>query len=289
VSLTVSTSEPLIRIGELSRRVGVSAERLRAWERRYGLLRPVRTPGGFRLYTSADERRVRVMQTHMEAGSSAAQAASAALAAEASPPAGADGRARAALAEPLQRFDAAGAHAAVDRLLADLGPDRATRDVILPFLRELGERWARAEITVGQEHFASSLLQARLAALLRGSGGGGPRAVLACAPGELHTIGLVAFGVALGNRDWHVVYLGADTPVSTLRRATQDVEPAAVVVSAVAPARFADAQEGLRELAGDVPLAVAGAGAGAVLAERIGARLLDTDPVSAAALVAAAA
>jgi MerR family transcriptional regulator, light-induced transcriptional regulator len=287
VSLTVSTSEPQIRIGELSRRVGVSAERLRAWERRYGLLRPVRTPGGFRLYTSADERRVRVMQAHMEAGSSAAQAASAALAAEASPPAGADGRA--ALAEPLQRFDTVGAHAAVDRLLADLGPDRATREVILPFLRELGERWARAEITVGQEHFASSLLQARLAALLRGAGGGGPRAVLACAPGELHTIGLVAFGVALGNRDWHVVYLGADTPVSTLRRATQDIEPAAVVVSAVAPARFADAQEGLRELAGDVPLAVAGAGAGAVLAERIGARLLDTDPVSAAALVAAGA
>ena len=39
----------LLRIGELSRRAGVSPELLRAWERRYGLLRPTRTPGGLRL------------------------------------------------------------------------------------------------------------------------------------------------------------------------------------------------------------------------------------------------
>jgi MerR family transcriptional regulator, light-induced transcriptional regulator len=48
---------PVLRIGELSRRLGVSDHVLRAWESRYGLLQPVRSAGGFRLYTEADARR----------------------------------------------------------------------------------------------------------------------------------------------------------------------------------------------------------------------------------------
>src|SRR4051794_22346702 len=164
----MTTPGPLIRIGELSRRVGVSADRLRAWERRYRLLRPQRTAGGFRLYSSADELRVRAMQHHLEAGLSAAEAAAAALSVAAEPAAAPAAGVQADLGEALAAFDAARAHAIVDRLFADAGVDRAMRDVIFPFLREVGERWACGEIDVGQEHFASGLLQARLAALLRG-------------------------------------------------------------------------------------------------------------------------
>ena len=65
-----------LRIGELSRRVGVRTELLRAWERRYGLLSPTRTAGGFRLYGDEDERRVRRMLRHLDAGVSAAEGAS---------------------------------------------------------------------------------------------------------------------------------------------------------------------------------------------------------------------
>src|ERR1043165_1065220 len=76
-------SEPsppgVLRIGELSRRLGVSDHVLRAWERRYGLLRPVRTTGGFRLYSEADLDRVRRMQAYLSQGLSAAEAARAAI------------------------------------------------------------------------------------------------------------------------------------------------------------------------------------------------------------------
>ena len=69
-------SDPgVLRIGELSRRVGVSPELLRAWERRYGVLRPTRTEGGFRLYSTADEQRVRRMLALQEQGLSPAVAA----------------------------------------------------------------------------------------------------------------------------------------------------------------------------------------------------------------------
>jgi DNA-binding transcriptional MerR regulator len=286
----VSSPEPLIRIGELSRRLGVSADRLRAWERRYQLLRPVRTAGGFRLYSRADERRVRVMQVHLAGGLSAAEAAQAALAADTSAPAnGAPDVAqlRRELAEALAELDANRAHALVDRLLADFGADDAMRDVIFPFLHDLGERWVRAEVDVGQEHFASSLLQARLLALLRGSDRGtGPMALLACAPGELHTLGLIAFGIALRNRGWRITYLGADTPIASIRRTANEVSPALVVLSAAMPMHFARVEAQLSDLAATVRLAVAGAGTSRLLADRIGAELLDADPVTAAESVA---
>src|SRR4051794_41958482 len=70
---TLPVPEPTarVRIGELSDRVGESPTLLRAWERRYGLLSPVRSAGGFRLYGAEDERRVRAMQALLAAGVSA--------------------------------------------------------------------------------------------------------------------------------------------------------------------------------------------------------------------------
>src|SRR5450755_3783613 len=97
---------PLLRIGELSRRLGVSDHVLRAWENRYGLLQPVRSPGGFRLYSEADESRVRRMQAHLAHGLSAAEAARAARSEEqpamaTSKTAGADERGLAGVARAL--------------------------------------------------------------------------------------------------------------------------------------------------------------------------------------------
>ena len=274
----------LVRIGELSRRVGVGTDRLRAWERRYGLLRPERTPGGFRLYSEGDERRVRDMQTQLESGLSAAEAARVVLAREqARTPAAAGVDLRARLGEALAAFDDAGAHAVLDRLLAERGADIAMRDVIYPYLRELGERWARAEIGVGQEHFASNLLQGRLLALVPGwDHGPGPRAVLACPPGELHTLGLVGLGVCLRNRGWRITYLGADTPIAEITRTAGALSPRAVVLAAAMLQRFVAVEAELRELAASAPLLLAGAGASRRLADAVDAELLDVDPVTAA-------
>src|SRR3954470_21023350 len=71
---------PTWRIGELSRRVGVSDHLLRAWETRYGLLHPFPSRGGYRLYLQADAAPSRREQAHLAAGLSAAEAAQAVLA-----------------------------------------------------------------------------------------------------------------------------------------------------------------------------------------------------------------
>ena len=287
-----------VRIGELSRRVGVTPEVLRAWERRYGILSPTRTDGGFRLYGDDDERRIRRMLQHLEQGLSAAEAA---RLAGAEPPtrldaAGADDAsaapAVAALGDQLRRaldgFDDVGAHAVLDRLLGSYPLESVLRDAVLPYLHELGDRWARAEASVAQEHFASALLRGRLLALARGWGRGrGPHALLACVPGDQHDLGLICFGLALRAHGWRITYLGADTPLRTLIETADLLQPALVVVSAALPELAQNALGGLRELACVAPLGLAGDGTDADIAETVGARWLNEDPVAAAASTAA--
>ena len=232
------------------------------------------------------------MRRHLDAGVSAAQAARLALAEPASDAGGEPqtaGLERLALELrlSLDRLDETGAQTSLDRLFAMFTLQTVLRDVVLPYLRELGERWERGEASVAQEHFASNLLRGRLLGLARGWGQGtGPRAVLACAPGELHDLPLIIFGLALAGRGWPITYLGPDTPIATIQEALPDVKPRLVVVFATTRQRLRAAQAELSELAHDVPVAIAGAGATEGLARSTGASLLEGDPVTAAEHVA---
>ena len=279
-----------LRIGELSRRVGVSPELLRAWETRYGLLRPSRSQGGFRLYSDEDEARVRLMRMYQERGLSAAEAAQLATTAEptATPEGETEGNGRVRgdvrrLSGALDAFDEAGAHEAFDRLVSALSVDALIREAVIPYLEELGRRWERGEASIAQEHFASNVIRGRLLGLARGWGqGSGPRALLACAPAEQHDLPLVCFGLALRARGWRITYLGPDTPVETLAEVVGSLEPRVVVVSASLPERLQPALAGLRKLSRSARVAIAGPGATQQAAERARAELLSEDPVTAA-------
>ncbi|GIU93902.1 MAG: HTH-type transcriptional repressor CarH [Gaiellaceae bacterium] len=277
-----------IRIGELSRRVGVNPELLRAWERRYGLLEPSRSPGGFRLYSDADVARVEQMKLHLAEGLSAAEAARLAKTSEVAAPGGRDAAplldsALADLRRALASFDEPAAHAALDRLLASFGLDTVLREAVLPLLRELGESWARGETTVAQEHFSSNLLRGRLLALGRGWGrGSGPHALLAAPPGELHDLGLVVFGLALRNRGWRITFLGADTPIETIAETAERVAPQLVVLATLLPSRIGSVLDGVRSLAARWRVVLAGAGVTSELAEQVGAEQLADGPLEAA-------
>ena len=290
---------PVLRIGALSRRLGVSDHVLRAWESRYGLLQPVRSAGGFRLYSEADELRVRRMQAHLAHGLSAAEAARAVLgedgAAGEDGPAGADpgraagphrappaaGELSGALRQALDAFDEPAAEAVLDRLLSGLSLPAVLRDVVLPYLAELGQRWERGTASVAQEHFASNVIRGRLAGLARGWGSGhGPRAVLACPPGELHDLALMIHGIVLNRNGWRIDYLGMSTPIGELTRTADDTRPDLVVLAATLPEILEPLTPQLTALARRAPLALAGPGATAQIAAAAGARLLAGDPVT---------
>jgi MerR family transcriptional regulator, light-induced transcriptional regulator len=289
--MVTAADRPLLRIGELSRRVGVSDHLLRAWESRYGLLRPVRSPGGFRLYSEADESRIRQMQAYLADGLSAAEAARAVLgtvsaqaaravqAGEAAPAAAGD--LGAALRQALDGFDEPAAQAVLDRALADLSVPAVLRDVVLPYLADLGQRWQRGTASVAVEHFASNVIRGRLAGLARGWGSGhGPQALLACPPGEQHDLALMTFGIVLHHHGWRIDYLGANTPVEEVARAAAVSRPDLVVLAATRPQTLEPLRAELAGLARRVPLALAGAGATAQIADAVGARLMAGDPVT---------
>jgi DNA-binding transcriptional MerR regulator len=291
---TATGGDRFLRIGELSRRTGVSSELLRAWERRYRLFSPARTAGGYRLYGDQDVRRAERMLFHLDAGLSAAEAAAVTGVDFASQPLREPEGAEVPqifgdeLEHALDRLDDAGAHAALDWLFARFATETVLRDVVLPYLRGLGERWERGEEVIASEHFASALLRGRLLGLARGwGGGGGPLALLACVPGDQHDIGLICFGLALREHGWRISFLGPDTPLQTLAQAAELMSPALVVVAASLAEKASLAAESLGEIARIAPLAIGGSGTSASLAEQIGARHLAADPLSAAALVLA--
>lgn len=278
----VSNSSQPLRIGEFARRVGVAPELLRAWERRYGLLAPIRSSGGYRLYTEEDAERVGHMRRGLGEGLSAAEAAQAAL--ERGPPSNRlveDTTAR--LLGAIERYDEPGAHALLDESLAAFGLESALRDVIIPALTQVGLRWENGTLEIGHEHFASNLIRGRLLSLARlWSRGGGPLAVLACAPGETHDITLLAFGLLLRSHGWRILFLGADTPIETLAQTAQTTRPALTVLTSFDAGRLETAATDLRRLAQIAPLALGGPGATQALCSELGVTRLASDLVQAA-------
>lgn len=277
----------VLRIGELSRRSGVSAELLRAWERRYGLLQPTRSPGGLRLYSLEDLERVQRMRQNLAGGLAAAEAAALAVrpgrGGEPDQPAVDAAAARQELAAALDEFDEVRAHAVLDEFLATATVDTVVTDLVLPYLHELGERWELGTASVAQEHFASNVLRGRLLGLARGWGRGfGPLAVLACVPGERHDLGLLAFGLVLRGRGWRIAYLGADTPLTSLDAATRELDPDLVVLVAVLPDSLEPHLAQIRKIAKRHQLALGGAGLTEQAARRVGAMVLPADLLAAA-------
>lgn len=285
----METAPERMRIGELARRTGVSAPVLRAWERRYGLLSPGRTAGGFRTYGPADEERVRAVLERRAGGMATALAAAAVMAG----PPGGDLPANttvagivARLGAAMEAFDERGANDALDRLFGAFGLATALSEGVLPYLAGLGERWERGGVTIAQEHFATAIIRGRLLAVARNWGDGrGPRALLACPPGELHDLGLICFGLGLHERGWRITMLGPNTPVDTVADAAGHLDPELVVMATMQPAALEAARGGLARLARRYRLALAGPGASAELARSVGAMALDGDPVRAAGRV----
>ena len=284
------------RIGILASRVGVSETVLRAWEKRYGLLVPIRTTGGYRLYGPQDERRARAMvdarNRGVPAGLAAAEILSSARSGAPDPRRRAaatatdDAECREALAElhaAMTAYDVSAMHRTIDQLLARVSVETAVRDVLLPFLHGVGAGWERGEVDVADEHFASDLVRTRLAALTLAAGSTtGPLVVLACPPDERHDIALKSFELVLLRAGWRTCFLGSDLPLSSLAFAAGMVEPDAVVVAATDPRTFALEGDDPPDFCRRFETHLAGAGATPELAASWGASHLPGDPVTAA-------
>jgi methanogenic corrinoid protein MtbC1 len=222
----------LLNIAALSRRTGVAPDTLRKWEQRYGVIRPVRTAGGQRRYSEMDVQRVEWLRDRVRDGWRIGEAARVI-----------DEATSAALDEPdelrdtliaaIRESDARTVSATLDQTFAVLSLEQALADVVTPALRWTGEAWQQGELSVAQEHAITAKVRAHLGKLIsEGRGGVRGSAVLACAPGEQHDIGLLMLAVMLRSDGWRVEFLGADTPVAAAIAFAQRIDASILCLSA---------------------------------------------------------
>ncbi|GBD30617.1 HTH-type transcriptional repressor CarH [bacterium HR32] len=225
---------PKYPIGVAARMVGVSSATLRAWERRYGVPRPTRTPSRYRLYSDADVEWLRWVRRLVDQGVPPRQAAwLAARSRESGLRPGTTLGVREHLLEALLAFD----RSTVDRLLHHastlLEPAAVFRQILLPAVAEIGLQWEAGRVTVAQEHFASQVALRYALPLLDSRGPSRSPVVCACAPGERHQLGLLAVAVELNSRGLPVVYLGSDTPADSVLKTARTLRARGVLVAAV--------------------------------------------------------
>jgi DNA-binding transcriptional MerR regulator len=233
-----TTGSEILPIRRISALTGVNAITLRAWERRYGLIRPKRSPKGHRLYTHQHVELIRRVLALMERGvpiSRVGEVIEAESAAHAGTPAG-DGPWRhyvETMAAAIARFDEPELDRIYDGALSVHSVDAVTRHVTLPLLTHLGERWQGLRGAIAEEHFFSTYLRSKLGARLqhRMRYATGPRILAACAPGEQHEIGLLLFALEALDAGLRTVVLGADTPLDDIAIALRRSGSDAVVLS----------------------------------------------------------
>ncbi len=292
-------------IKEASARTGVGAPLIRAWERRYGVVKPARTASGYRLYDEGALRVLLAMRALVESGWTASEAARAIGAGEVSVdevvadprhPRLLDLTADDHRARLVTRFVEAAAaasptetEAVLDEVLASGSFEAIVDDLLMPATAALGDAWAAGRLSVAAEHAASAAVARRLSAIYQAAGvPGRVSVVVGLPPGARHELGALAFAAALRRRGVGVLYLGPDVTVDGWVDAVASSRARGVVLGAITGADAESAAavvEALRPL-GVRTIAMGGAAATAEAASRLGVVPLPSRIVDAATMVA---
>lgn len=232
-----------LRITAVAGLTGLSVHTIRAWERRYGVPSPPRSSGRQRLYTRDDVAALQRMHELSRSGMPLSSAASivrqereSATTEATSPPLGILPTVT-AFVDSLLTFNEARANDCWNEYFAATDLGALLRNIAVPALHEIGDRWHAGTASVSQEHFASNFVRSRLEALARQHtvSREAPTVLLACLPGDWHEIGILMLHVTLRFRGLRTVYLGQAVPFDDLVRTTEDLQPNVIAVHGSEP------------------------------------------------------
>lgn len=279
-------------IGVVARRTGLSRHLLRAWERRFDVVRPGRGARDRRLYSDEDVRHLALLRDATRGGRSIGEVAG--LSVEELESLVREDHRAVEVGWPSERYVDEALTAATDldtvrlnrtlaRAVAALGPVTAVEEVLAPLMRRIGTAWEAGELRAGHEHVASAAARRVLSDLLvdlQPADRSAPTVVAAAPAGQHHELGALMAGVAAAASGWRVAYLGADLPAAEIAVAARRTGARAVALSLVFPAADPSTERELESLAAalpeDVVLLTGGSGAGdyAPTLGRIGAHIL---------------
>lgn len=231
---------PIRTVSEIT---GVNSITLRAWERRYGLLVPHRTPKGHRLYTQEDIDLVHQTVELLNKGISISQVKNHLLPEklqkkpkkekeiEEFPNIWLQYQQR--ILNTIVRFDNNGLMQTYNEILSIYPLDIVTTHLILPISRKLGDRWESGEGTVAEEHFFTQFLRNKIGARFHHQhlSHNGPKIIAACFPQEQHEVGLLIFCLAAADQGFDIVMLGSNLPLQELISVAEQTDADAIVLS----------------------------------------------------------
>ena len=226
-------SFPIRTVSEIT---GVNAVTLRAWERRYGLIKPSRTPKGHRLYSRQDIQLIQEILNRLAQGMSISQITRALLeqgSSEAIDSATSWDQYARRMINAISTFDETALDAAYNDAMSLYPVDIVTMRLIMPLLKELGERWQDHAGAIAEEHFFSVYLRNKLGARFHHQNlkKFGPKLIVACLPGEYHEFGILLFALTANNRGFQIILLGADLPVAELEYVVAQTGSQAIVLA----------------------------------------------------------
>jgi MerR family transcriptional regulator, light-induced transcriptional regulator len=274
----------MYNIKEAAARSGVSVPTLRAWERRYGVVSPARTPAGYRLYDDQAIERLRRMRLLLGAGWRPREAAAEVLRDGSTGATGAGDAVEAgavnagALAGMVDRlvasaavFDTGQVTVVLDEVFARVSFETAMEEVIFPALREVGRGWESGKLSVAAEHAVSNTIHRRLAGHYEAARRPGerPHVMIGLPPGARHDLGALAFAVALRRLGLDTLYLGSDVPIESWVRSLRQTGARVAVIGAITRSDVDAARAvvaAIREELPEVTCVVGGQG-GAALAD----------------------
>lgn len=287
--VTDHPGEKLYTIGTVSKLTGVGAITLRAWERRYGLIEPVRKDSGHRLYTREHidqiNRITALTQEGMRISQIRAEMLETAPAGDSASSADADqwNHYLNGMMAAIVSYDEERLEEIYNEALSLYSIGVVTRKLLTPLLIELGIRWEGGAGNIAEEHFFAFYLRNKLGARYhhRGRGNRGPLLLLAGLPGEYHEIGLLLFALAAHESGFRVLPLGANMPLGELAAVARKKQCAAIVLSgAIEPSKETLNQD-LPALVANCPAPILVGGLSSVYAcdaiNRAGAEALGRD------------
>jgi MerR family transcriptional regulator, light-induced transcriptional regulator len=246
-------------IKAVAQATGLTVETLRAWERRYEVVRPARDDSGRRTYSAADVARLRLLRSATELGHTISRLAPLGDEELARLVAASGGQARATprgnsyvdrALDAAEHSDPAGVEEVLTSAMALMPPQEVVQSVISPLVREVGERWHRGELSIAQEHMVTDIVRRLVISVTRTytRGDGGPLLVFATLSGERHELGILNCSWLAAARRVRTHYLGSDCPAADIAAFAREVEAHAVVVSMVMPENQVPALQQLTEL-----------------------------------------
>jgi MerR family transcriptional regulator, light-induced transcriptional regulator len=285
------------------RRTGLKPDLLRAWERRYGAIKPARTERGRRLYSEEDVRRLTLLQQTVTLGHRIGDVASLSeeelcgLIKISAPPARIPAR-----EEPVPhqqedestlldaclnragQLDSEGLSLKLEEAAFSLSQARLIDRLILPLLEKAGDLWEQGSLRIAHEHLLTSVVRSLLGRLLVAATPpeSAPVLIAATPAGQVHELGALAAAVTAASEGWQASYLGPNLPAQEILAAAKQKGALAVALSLVYPGDDPRLAEELRLLGRHMPpptgLLVGGRAASGFLSviEETGGRLIPT-------------